>query len=206
MNSTPDFPPPDDFCSTIDGSHAGQQLETAEMADALNTAMLATEDSEAFSAVHPDSVKVEILAGAILLSLLAGGGAVGAVICWFFFQSTWIFWSVLGAGFVLLLLIAVSSFFWPPIHFRHLRWRLDEQSLEIRRGVLWKHRISIPLGRVQHADVSQGPLQRLWKLATLTVHTAGTLVPSISLEGLEHTVAIEMRDELVRQTQDSQTL
>ncbi len=206
MNSTPDLNPHDDLFSTIDKSYANDSLETVDGGEAVETAVTAKDYCEDFSEVHADSVKVEILAGAILLSVLAGGGTVGAVFSWFFFQSTWVFGSVLGAGLVLLLLVAVSSFFWPPIHYRHLRWRLDEQSLEIRRGVFWKHRISIPLGRVQHADVSQGPLQRMWNLATLTVHTAGTLVPSISLEGLEHSVATAIRDRLVRQTNDSQTL
>ncbi len=86
---------------------------------------------------------------------------------------------------------------WPVLHFRHLRFRVDAQGLQIRRGVLWRRVISIPTTRVQHTDVTQGPLQRRWNLATLTVHTAGTEGASIPLAGLRHEVALRLRDHLL---------
>jgi len=86
---------------------------------------------------------------------------------------------------------------WPVIHHRHLRYRVDRGGVRIRRGVLWRKIISIPTTRVQHTDVSQGPLQRNLGLATLTVHTAGTEGASISLTGLNHQVALQLRDHLL---------
>ncbi len=86
---------------------------------------------------------------------------------------------------------------WPVIHHRHLRYRVDALGLQIRRGVLWRRVISIPTTRVQHTDVTQGPLQRRWNLATLTVHTAGTQGASIPLSGLQHEVATQLRDHLL---------
>ncbi len=83
--------------------------------------------------------------------------------------------------------------------YRTTRWRLNDSGLEIQRGVWWKHRIAIPTTRVQHVDVSQGPLQRVFRLGTLTVHTAGTKNASIELAGLEHEQAILLRDELIEQ-------
>ena len=50
---------------------------------------------------------------------------------------------------------------------------------------------------MQHTDVSQGPLERRFGLATLVVHTAGTAHASVELPGLQHAVAIEVRDFLV---------
>ncbi|MEM7477973.1 MAG: PH domain-containing protein [Planctomycetota bacterium] len=102
-------------------------------------------------------------------------------------------WLALIAMFVFL------AHFWPPIRYRHARWRLSDVGVEIRRGVFWKHRIAIPIARVQHVDVSQGPIQRLFGLGTLTVHTAGTKNSAIVLEGLEHEKAMKLRDELIAQ-------
>jgi len=102
-------------------------------------------------------------------------------------------WLVLGGSLVWF------SHFWPPIEHRHVRWRMNETGLEIHRGVLWRHRIAVPLARVQHVDVGQGPLQRLFDLGTLTLHTAGTQFASIELEGLQHSVALQLRDRLIEQ-------
>ncbi len=71
--------------------------------------------------------------------------------------------------------------------------------MEIRRGVWWRHRIAIPVARVQHVDVSQGPIQRMFDLATLTIHTAGTKNASIDLSGLDHGSALHLRDRLIEQ-------
>lgn len=91
---------------------------------------------------------------------------------------------------------------WPPVAFRHRGWRLDEQRLEIRRGVVWQRVISIPRSRVQHTDIAQGPLERTQGLGRLVVHTAGTQGASVALEGLEHGTAAAIRDHLVRNGDD----
>ena len=86
---------------------------------------------------------------------------------------------------------------WPAVHHRHLSYRVDTEGVRIRRGVVWRKVISIPTTRVQHTDVSQGPLQRNFDLATLTVHTAGTAGASIPLDGLNHQIALRLRDHLL---------
>lgn len=102
------------------------------------------------------------------------------------------------AGWALLLVAAlVWAYRWPDLYHRHLRYRVDEAGLRIRRGVLWRKVISIPTSRVQHTDVSQGPLQRRYEIASLTVYTAGTEGASIELSGLEQTVARRLRDHLL---------
>ena len=101
-------------------------------------------------------------------------------------------------GWLVLFGAAISfAYKWPELHHRHLRYRVDETGVRIRRGVWWRQVISIPTSRVQHTDVSQGPVQRSFELATLTVYTAGTEGASISLEGLEHGVAERLRDHLL---------
>ncbi len=104
---------------------------------------------------------------------------------------------------LLCLILFVMAIVWPPISYRHIRWRLTTTGLEIRRGVIWRHQITIPIARVQHADVSQGPLQRQYDLGTLTVHTAGTQNASIEMDGLTHQIAVWLRDEIIRQRKAS---
>jgi hypothetical protein len=79
---------------------------------------------------------------------------------------------------------------------------LTADLLEIRRGVWWRSVVTVPLSRVQHTDVNQGPLQRRFDLSTLVVHTAGTQHATVKLEGLGKEVAESVRDELLKQRGD----
>ena len=99
--------------------------------------------------------------------------------------------------FVLVLLLTWHSYRWPPIAYEHTSYRVDEQGLEIRKGVYWRVVINVPRSRVQHIDVSQGPIERRFGLGTLIVYTAGTDHAKVELEGLEHGRALAIRDYLL---------
>lgn len=93
--------------------------------------------------------------------------------------------------------LAWLSHRWPEISYRHTFYRVDTQGIEIRRGVLWRRTITVPKSRVQHTDVSQGPLQRTYALGTLVVYTAGTDHAKVELPGLSYARAMRIRDHLL---------
>ena len=70
-------------------------------------------------------------------------------------------------------------------------------GLRIRRGVWWHVETFVPRVRIQHTDVTQGPLARHYGMATLKVHTAGTQQAEIQVEGLPHADALALRDLLL---------
>lgn len=92
---------------------------------------------------------------------------------------------------------AAASYLWPAVRYRHIRYRLDAHGVTIRRGVVWRTVTSVPTSRVQHTDVSRGPVERYFDLATLVIHTAGTRDASVALSGLGHREAIALRDRLI---------
>ena len=165
----------------------------------LDSHVNAPTKTEAFHSLDPRWIHLEQIGGLIFFAVVAIGLLIGLTVLGFNIGLGWILYAALTAGGILLLTLLYFAIFWPYKAFRHATWRLDDEGLEIRRGVIWRHRISIPLGRVQHADVSQGPLQRQFDIGKLTVHTAGTQNASIDLDGLTHSVALEMRDRLVKQ-------
>ncbi len=109
---------------------------------------------------------------------------------------------LLGAGAVAYATLAAWSLYWPGVRYRHASYRVAERGLWIRRGVVWRSEISVPKSRVQHTDVSQGPLQRRFDLATLVLHTAGTQHAAVSLGGLSHSTALAIRDYLIEGGED----
>lgn len=86
---------------------------------------------------------------------------------------------------------------WPPIEHGHSSYKVDLQGIESRRGVLWRKVINVPRSRVQHTDVSQGPLERRYGLGTLVIYTAGTSYARVDLSGLDHATALRIRDHLL---------
>ena len=98
-------------------------------------------------------------------------------------------------------LVAVAglsfAWVWPPIAYRHLRFGVDETGIAIESGVLWRSRVALPRVRIQHTDVSQGPLERRYGIGTLKLYTAGSRHVRIELPGLNHDEALELRDALL---------
>lgn len=104
---------------------------------------------------------------------------------------------VLGACWLAALVIgAWAAERWPALDYAHAGYQLDSDGLQLRRGVLWQIVTHVPRSRVQHTDVSQGPLERRYGLGTLVVYTAGTNHARVRLPGLAHEVARALRDEL----------
>ena len=89
---------------------------------------------------------------------------------------------------------------------RYARWHyaLGADRLRIVRGYLFYSDTVVPLGRIQHIDVHQGPIMRRYGLATLTVHTAGNHNDSVSLPGLRHEEAVEMREAIREHIKEAQ--
>ncbi|HEY9254927.1 MAG TPA: PH domain-containing protein [Stenotrophomonas sp.] len=82
---------------------------------------------------------------------------------------------------------------------RRVRWLLDTQGLAVRRGNLWQSETRVPASRVQHLDLRRGPLERLFGLSTLVVHTAGSRFGAVGLSGLAAEDAERLRERLSRQ-------
>lgn len=83
--------------------------------------------------------------------------------------------------------------------FRRMRWRLDSLGIWLRHGRLWQHETQVPINRVQHLDLTRGPLQQANRLATLVVYTAGSKHGAVSLSNLDEGDAERLRDRLGRQ-------
>src|SRR3546814_15781801 len=59
----------------------------------------------------------------------------------------------------------------------------------------------VPFVRVQHIDVGQGPVERLFSLSHLIVHTSGTHNSTVTLPGLRADLAAAMRETIRRHIQ-----
>jgi membrane protein YdbS with pleckstrin-like domain len=99
------------------------------------------------------------------------------------------------ASIVIGVLYVVSLIIWlgvlPPIRYMRWRYEVNEDYLDIARGIIWRKRFIIPFIRVQNTDTRQGPLQRAFRLESVTVSTAAG---NHEIPGLDLAVAEHLRD------------
>ena len=147
--------------------------------------------------LDPRWIQLQRTRASFFTAAIAAASFTGITVAWtasavpalgFLFLPLWL------AGVVLL---AWQLRRWPAIAYRFASYRIDDVGLEIRKGVYWRTITNVPRSRVQHTDVSQGPLERRYGLGTLMVYTAGTEHSQVDLPGLDFDVARGIRAHLM---------
>lgn len=96
------------------------------------------------------------------------------------------------------LLALISILVAPQRIYRRLGYRLTDRLLQVVRGWMFHTDTIVPFVRVQHIDVTRGPIDKLFGVASLVVHTAGTHNSIVTLPGLAPETAAEIR-EIIRE-------
>ena len=86
------------------------------------------------------------------------------------------------------------------IRYRHKGYALREHDVAFRNGLIWRKTTVLPFDRVQHAEVTQGPLQRRFALATLKFFTAGGSSVDLKIDGLLAEEAELLRFSVVKRS------
>ncbi|HYB88408.1 MAG TPA: PH domain-containing protein [Streptosporangiaceae bacterium] len=126
----------------------------------------------------------EVIAAAVVVAGLAGTGAglaegVAAAL---------IVAVVVAAGAALVLWFARNRF-------RSWAYQERDEDLIVERGVLIRRLSVVPYGRMQFVDVTAGPVDRIFRLATVRLHTAAA-ASDARIPGLEREEAARLRDRL----------
>jgi hypothetical protein len=83
------------------------------------------------------------------------------------------------------------------LHGRYRSWRYAErdEDLLVQRGLMVRRLSVVPYGRMQFVDVTAGPVDRLFGLATVQLHTAAAATDA-RVPGLARPEAERLRDRL----------
>lgn len=122
-------------------------------------------------------VGLPLAAAALVPAWLFGGRTVGVVVSV----------AVAAAGVVA----------WIVLRGRYRSWAYleREDDLIVRRGLMFRQMTVVPYGRMQLIDVSAGPIDRLFGLATVQLHTAAAATDA-RIPGLTQEEAERLRDRL----------
>ena len=102
------------------------------------------------------------------------------------------------AGVISVVVLATLGAMWTWfVRRRYRAWRYQErhEDLIVARGVMVQRLSVVPYGRMQFVEVTAGPVERLFHLSTVKLHTAAA-ASDARIPGLETEEAARLRDRL----------
>jgi len=167
------------------------KLTDTKLANTSTTSVLPTlneSDWQPISPAYAQVMRLWLLLWALFLivgSLIFGLGTEGGV------RMVWL--AVLGALFVINTVLIV---FWAPRRVKLTHFMLSEYDVHLQMDYMWYRNISVSLNRIQHVEVTQGPLERLFGLSKVVIYTAGGAQSDLKIPGLPNVQAHNIKSFL----------
>lgn len=121
------------------------------------------------------------------LVLFAGAGAGAAFTDWLGVREL-----VLGVT-TLLLMVIVGAL----VHHRRFRFRLSNDAVEVRQGLLRREELRVRFARVQNVQLDQPLWLRPFDLVRFSLETPGAAQAEVELPGIRRALAEHMRDRVI---------
>lgn len=102
----------------------------------------------------------------------------------------WVLFVPVGAAAVLAILTVMVA---PELRWRHWRYEIGDDEVDVQHGLVTVIRTLIPLARIQHVETRRGPLERRLGLASVVLYTAAG---SSEIPALADGVADALRDRI----------
>lgn len=97
-------------------------------------------------------------------------------------------------------IIIILSYISVNLGFKKKKYALREKDVVYQTGLLWRKLTVLPFNRIQHAEVEQGPIERLFELSKLKIYTAGGASSDLNIGGISPERAQAMKFYILRQT------
>jgi membrane protein YdbS with pleckstrin-like domain len=141
-----------------------------------------------FKKLEPDYLYMRLTARGLFFILIAG------VLTILTFFKDWPLWYWLPAWGGLVLFVFLFEF----LAFRVKGYAIRSKDVSYKGGLLFFKMTSVPLNRIQHVEFAQGPLGRLFDLASVKVFTAGGATSDLTINGLTKEHAQRLRDYITK--------
>jgi putative membrane protein len=124
------------------------------------------------------------------LYLFVGAGAGAAF-------TEWLGWRELALGLLAVMSMIIAS---SVIYYRRFRFRLDAESLRLRRGLFQRKELRVRFSRVQNVQLGQPIYFRPFDLVRFSLETPGGAQTEVELPGIPRGLAEQMRDRILGAT------
>ena len=90
--------------------------------------------------------------------------------------------------------IYLGIFIWYlVVSFSKRKYAVREKDISYKRGVIIKTLTTIPFSRIQHVELDEAPILRIFKLASISVFTAGDSSDDLVLKGIKKNEALQKK-------------
>lgn len=87
------------------------------------------------------------------------------------FFEPYMFYAHILVGIISLYML-ISLYLFPIIEYRQWGYIISDDRVEIRHGIFFIKNTVVPIVRIQHIEISQGPINRKLGISVVNIHTA----------------------------------
>ena len=146
-------------------------------------------ENNSYKTMHPNLLKSMLVKRIGFVLVLAITGSLV-----YYFQTK-IQFSLLGLSLFYsgVFLLALALVFLAKAYFRRKKFKIAEKNISYQEGILYQKETLVPFARIQHIEIDEGPLERFFSIATLSIYTAGDSGRDLKISGLELMKAQEIK-------------
>ncbi|MDD3224518.1 MAG: PH domain-containing protein [Clostridium sp.] len=128
-----------------------------------------------YDKINKNAIKAWIIGRTITNVIFIAAYAVGIYLFLFpKIQNMRLLKDILNILTVTIILIATTdSFIWPFLEYKQWKYGIFEDKIELIEGIIIRKRTIIPISRIQNLKIEQGPIERMCKITSVKIITAG---------------------------------
>lgn len=110
---------------------------------------------------------------------------------------------ILISGIIVLLILGLLCFGYPILKYKFYKYGYNDRKIIINKGVIFRHRIIVPVCQIQDLHIYQGPIMTIFKLSGVIISTAGSnyIINGISNENAKKMVQ-DLENDLQKRIED----
>ena len=160
----------------------------------MSEALFAPPDTH-WQRLSPNYLRMKLILIPVVWTLMFAAPAVAA----FLFGPSWLGWTVVAVWAATLAWRLIRA----PRAFRRWGYAERETDVYLTSGLFYRRLVCVPYGRMQLVQLHSGPIDRLFKLATVEMITSSTQ-GSVSIPGLAPDDAAALRNRLIERGETQQ--
>ena len=80
------------------------------------------------------------------------------------------------------------------LSFPFRKYALREKDITYKAGLLVKKITTVPFSRVQHVEIDEKPISRIFGLSSISVYTAGDSSDDLEIKGIKKETALQIKE------------
>ncbi|CAM1344477.1 PH domain-containing protein [Tenacibaculum amylolyticum] len=98
-----------------------------------------------------------------------------------------LFYILFGIIFIVAIILLIAGF-------AKRKYVVRDKDISYKSGLLTQTMVTVPFSRIQHIEITEGVFSRIFKLATISVFTAGDSSDDLEVGGISREKALQIKE------------